>query len=72
MAYRNLYILIVYTLVLIKMDPTKCKKKPRRRTRHISIRINDDVLPWLRENNYSATAVFYEAIKELGYKQKRR
>lgn len=52
------------------MDPNRCRKRRRReRTKHISIRITDDISYWLKKNHYSPTAIFYEAIKELGYKK---
>jgi hypothetical protein len=54
------------------MNPNNCRTKPRRETRHITIRIDEDTLHWLKRNRYSATAIFREAIKELGYKQQRR
>jgi len=55
------------------MNPNNCKRRSRRRrTRHLSIRIDEDVLYWLRKNQYSATAIFFEAIKELGFTRKRK
>ena len=52
------------------MDPKKCRRTSRReRTRHITIRITEDISHWLKKNNYSPTAIFNEAIKELGYKK---
>jgi len=55
------------------MDPQKVKSTPRshRRTVHLTVRVSPDIKNWLRENEYSPTAIFYEAIRELGYKQKR-
>ena len=55
------------------MDPNKVKSMPRRhrRTVHLTIRVSPDIKNWLRENEYSTTAIFYEAIKELGYKERR-
>ena len=54
------------------MDPIKCKKRSvRERTRHLTIRVTEDVSYWLKKNQYSPTAIFNEAVKELGYgKQK--
>jgi len=43
--------------------------KKHRRKRHITIRVTEDVSDWLRENDYSPSAIFYEAIKEIGYKR---
>jgi hypothetical protein len=55
------------------MDPQKVKSTPRehRRSAHLTIRISPDIKNWLRKNGYSPTAIFYEAIKELGYKQRK-
>jgi len=55
------------------MNPEKVKSTPRyhRRTAHLTIRVSPDIKNWLRENEYSPTAIFYEAIKELGYKKGR-
>jgi hypothetical protein len=55
------------------MDPQKVKSTPRkhRRSAHLTIRVSPDIQIWLRENEYSPTAIFYEAIRELGYKQRR-
>lgn len=54
------------------MDPERVKSKPHRhrRTVHLTIRVTPDIKHWLRENEYSPTAIFFEAIKELGYKKK--
>jgi hypothetical protein len=53
------------------MDPEKVKSTPRRHRRsvHLTIRVTPDIKNWLRENEYSPTAVFFEAIRELGYKK---
>jgi len=55
------------------MDPKKVKSVPRyhRRTKHLSVRVSPDIIKWLKENHYSATKIFYEAIKELGYGKKK-
>jgi len=55
------------------MNPEKVKSTPihHRRTAHLTIRVSPDIKNWLRENEYSPTAIFYEAIKELGYKKGR-
>lgn len=55
------------------MDPQRVKSTPRihRRTAHLTIRVSPDIKNWLREKEYSPTAIFYEAIRELGYTQRR-
>ena len=55
------------------MDPQNVKSTPRRhrRSAHLTIRVSPDIQKWLREKEYSPTAIFYEAIRELGYKEKR-
>lgn len=37
----------------------------------INIRISKDLSNWLREKNYSPTAIFMEAVKDLGYRKPR-
>jgi len=54
------------------MDPNRCKRTIRIRNKHITIRITEDISKWLRQNNYSPTAVFNEAIKDLGYKRDKK
>lgn len=56
------------------MNPEKVKSIPRfhRRNKHLSVRVSPDVISWLKKNHFSATKIFYEAIKELGYKENRR
>ena len=55
------------------MDAQKVKSTPRehRRTAHLTIRISPHIKNWMRENGFSPTAIFYEAIRELGYKKRR-
>jgi len=55
----------------------QCRKGRSRKHKrsHISIRISDSVMQWLREENLSPTSIFYAAIDEMGYrkwKDKRR
>jgi hypothetical protein len=61
----------VYTEVF-KMEIQNILRKRRRKTKHITIRVDSDVSRWLKRKNYSPTAIFNEAIKELGYRRKRR
>jgi hypothetical protein len=53
------------------MDPNKVKSMPwkHRRTVHLTIRVSPDIKTWLKKNEFSPTAIFYEAIKDLGYKE---
>lgn len=53
------------------MDEGKIKRKPRNQMKSviISIRITPELSKWLREKNYSPTAILHEAVKELGYKE---
>ena len=55
------------------MDQNKVKSilRRHRRTVHLTIRVSPDIKDWVRENEYSPTAIFYEAIRELGYKPRR-
>lgn len=55
------------------MDPQKVKYTPRKHKRsvHLTIRVSPDIKNWLREKEYSPTAIFYEAMRELGYRPRR-
>ena len=44
------------------------KPEHKRKTLQVTIRITQEVSKWLRDKKYSPTAVFNEALKELGYK----
>src|SRR3989338_86095 len=51
------------------MDPEKVKSIPEqyRQSVHLTLRVSPDIKNWLVKNHCSATAIFHEAIKELGY-----
>lgn len=71
---RKIYILDVITYVytkVITMDPEKVKSVPKEhmRTVHLTVRITPHIKYWLKKNHFSATKIFHEAIKELGYKR---
>jgi|ETN01SMinimDraft_4_1059930.scaffolds.fasta_scaffold60532_2 glutamine phosphoribosylpyrophosphate amidotransferase len=53
------------------MDIEKIKSIPEkyRRSVHLTLRVSPDIKNWLVENNFSATSIFHEAIKELGYEK---
>jgi hypothetical protein len=40
-----------------------------RKNRVMNIRISEHLSKWMREKDYSPTAIFYEAVKDLGYKE---
>lgn len=63
--YINVY-LFVYT-----MDINKIKRRngDKKKTVLITIRITPKMSKWLKEKDYSPTGLFYEAVKELGYKE---
>ena len=52
------------------MNPDNVKAMPRqfRRNKHLTVRVSPDGIHWLKKNRFSATKIFYEAIKELGWK----
>jgi hypothetical protein len=50
------------------MDKEKLIRKERAVV-SINIRVTKQVSKWLSENKYSPTAIFNEAIKDLGFKQ---
>ena len=50
------------------MDIKQVTRKPsNKREVSISIKITKHLGAWLKENNVSPTAIFYEAVKEIGY-----
>lgn len=53
------------------MNIDRIKRTPReqRRTVMITIRVTPEISRWLKLKNYSPTALFYEAIKELGFRK---
>lgn len=50
------------------MDKTKLKRIERN-VIPVCIRITEKKSKWLKENDYSPTAIFDEACKDLGFKQ---
>lgn len=52
------------------MDINKIKRRKNgdRKKILINIRISKKLSDWLREKDYSPTGIFYEAIRELGFK----
>ena len=52
------------------MDKEKVKRIPSKEVKriNINIKISKSVSDWLKDNSYSPTGIFNEAIKELGYK----
>lgn len=52
------------------MDKNKITRtSSSKRVVPISIKISNEMSKWLRANNYSPTAVFLEACKDLGFKE---
>ena len=53
------------------MDIKKIEAIPKehRRTVHLTVRVTPHIKKWLIESRYSPTAIFHEAIKDLGYKK---
>ena len=55
------------------MDIKKIKRRHRERKEIlINIRITRSMSKWLKEQDYSPTAIFYEAVKDLGYQREFR
>lgn len=52
----------------MKAEDVKRKPKEQRKTIPINIRITKHLSKWLKEKNYSPTAIFENAVKELKYK----
>jgi len=57
------------------MKKENCKRKKvgktKDKTMAVSIRITPHISKWLRENDFSPTGIFYEALSDLGYKPKK-
>lgn len=55
------------------MDKTKVvrKKTDEKKIKGIvmSIRVNKHMSEFMKDNNYSPSLIFYEALRELGYKE---
>lgn len=52
------------------MDKTRLKrKKSNKRVVPINIKITKDLSKWLKEKDYSPTAIFLAAVEDLGYKK---
>ena len=51
------------------IDINKCKSRDKNKDRKIliGIKVNTAVSKWLKEKYLSPTAIFNEAVKELGY-----
>lgn len=51
------------------MDKTKImrRKNGSRKRILINIRIDKKLSEWLKNKDYSPTAIFYEAVKDLGF-----
>ena len=48
------------------MDINKIKRK---KTMIVTIRISQKASKWLKERDYSPTAIFNESLKDLGFKE---
>ena len=44
------------------------KHRRGRKTVLITIRVTPEISDWLRNKDYSPTGIFYEAIKQLGFR----
>ena len=53
------------------MDISKIKRKNGNNKKSVllTIRVTPKLSKWLKEKEYSPTGIFYEALKELGYKE---
>lgn len=53
----------------MKIDKEKIKRRKNVSRKLVNIRVPLNMSKWLRKNDYSPTAIFYEAVKSLGYKE---
>lgn len=50
------------------MNPDKLQRKAsQHKNIKVVIRINKPISNWLKKKNYSPTAIFYQALGDLGY-----
>jgi hypothetical protein len=52
------------------MDIHNIQRRRPTKTRLITIRVTPEVIQWLKRKNYSATGIFYEALRQLGYNRR--
>jgi len=45
------------------------KKRNGNKSVLVTIRVTPEISKWLRDNDYSPTGIFYEALKDLGYEE---
>lgn len=50
------------------MKKEQCKRKENK-NKMLSVRITSEARKWIIDNKLSATAIFNQALKELGYKE---
>lgn len=48
---------------------TKIKRWKQKKRISINLRLTVNLCKWLKENNYSPTGIFLEAVRILGYKE---
>ena len=53
----------------MNIENIKRKKNGISKSILITIRVTPKISKWLKEKDYSPTGIFYETIKELGYKE---
>ncbi len=63
------FIYFVYILIYtMEINKIKRKKGKENKTVQLNIRVTPRLSKWLKEKDYSPTGIFYEAVKELGFK----
>ncbi len=51
------------------MDIQNVRSRRRsNKTRLVTIRVTPEISAWLRKKDYSPTGIFYEALRQLGYR----
>jgi hypothetical protein len=55
------------------MDIEKCKSRDKNKDRKVlvGIKITADLSKWLKEQYLSPTAIFNEAVKDIGYTERK-
>lgn len=59
---------------MIDLEKIKVRKKQdydKSKLISVNIRINKEISEWLKSNEISPTGLFYEALKEIGFKKEK-
>ena len=64
-SFINSVYLLVYTM---DIDKIKRRNGNHRKSVLVTIRITPKMSKWLKSKDFSPTGIFYEAVRDLGYR----